>query len=67
MSKLIESLVGSTCDLQVEDGQQISGTTSYNANVLDVDDEWVKFSYTDKKGMVKIKMIRIDQIIQVNL
>lgn len=31
-------------------------------NVLDVDDEWIKISYTEKKGNTKIKIMRIDAI-----
>ncbi len=36
-------------------------------NVIDVDDEWIKISYSDKKKVEKTKIIRIDTIESIEL
>ena len=35
--------------------------------VVDVDEEWVKLSMTDKKGQPKTKLIRIEDIRSIEL
>ena len=35
--------------------------------VVDVDEEWVKLSMTDKKGQTKTKLIRIEDIRSIEL
>ena len=62
MSRLIEELKGKKCKLTDEDGIQ----NAWIYTVLDVDDEWVKVEYNDKKGN-KIEIIRIENIGKVDL
>ena len=45
------------------------GTNNWLVNwlVVDVDEEWVKLSMTDKKGQTKTKLIRIENIRSIEL
>ena len=38
-----------------------------NCLVLDADDEWIKLSHKDKKGVTKIKILRIDLISNIEM
>lgn len=62
MSKIISELVGKKCIITTTDALQFIGDTKVKCNVLDVDDEWIKISYTEKKGNTKIRIMRIDSI-----
>ncbi|MBQ4531553.1 MAG: hypothetical protein IJA36_13245 [Lachnospiraceae bacterium] len=62
MSKIISELIGKKCVITTTDTLQFVGDTKVKCNVLDVDDEWIKISYTEKKGNTKIKIMRIDAI-----
>lgn len=35
--------------------------------ISDVDNDWVKVSYTDKKGVSKIKIIRLESVYDIKL
>ncbi len=63
MSKLISDLIGKKCKITNEDGSQ----NAWIYTVLDVDDEWVKVSYSNKKDEVKTEIIRIDLIKKVDV
>lgn len=67
MSKIISELVGKNCIIETDEALQFVGDTKVKCTVLDVDDEWMKFSYADKKGNVKTKIMRIDKIDGVEL
>ena len=43
------------------------GNNEVTCLVLDVDDEWVKIRYTDKKGKQIVKIVRIESIDEVEL
>ena len=62
MSKIISELVGKKCVITTTDALQFVGDSKVKCDVLDVDDEWIKISYTEKKGNTKVKIIRIDAI-----
>lgn len=62
MSKIISSLVGERCKIKIDEALPFNGSMDVVANVLDVDDEWIKFSFIDKKGVTKIKVLRVDSI-----
>lgn len=62
MSKLISSLVGRTCKLKTEEALLLSGGTELVCQLTDADDEWVQFTYTDKKAGQKTRLMRIDGI-----
>lgn len=62
MSKLISSPVGRTCKLKTEEALLLSGGTELVCQITDADDEWVQFTYTDKKAGQKTRLMRIDGI-----
>lgn len=62
MSKLINDLIGQSCIIESECALSFVGNSDMKCMILDADDEWVKISYTDKKGVEKTKIIRIDSI-----
>lgn len=63
MSKMIKDLIGNRCKLTYDDGSQFA----WIYTILDTDDEWVKVTYEDKKGVSKTQIIRIDTIKKVDL
>lgn len=67
MSRLIESLKGHECIIECDESTLISGKTNVTCQVLDVDDEWVKISFTDKHDKKKTKIIRIENIVSIEL
>ncbi|MPW26920.1 hypothetical protein GC105_14130 [Alkalibaculum sp. M08DMB] len=66
MSKLISDLKGHECVIECKEGL-LDGKTSIECKVLDVDDEWMKISFTTKKGQSKLKVIRIDTIENIEM
>lgn len=67
MSKLISSLVGKTCKLKTDEALLLSGGTELTCQIVDADDEWVQFTYTDKKAGQKIRLLRIDTIESIEI
>lgn len=57
MSKLIDELVGKKCKL---DGYGV-------IEVLAADDEWMKFSYTDKRGNKKTRIERVENLDSIEI
>lgn len=66
MSKIIHDLIGKRCKIQTEEGL-LAGNGDFVCTVLEVDDEWIKYTYTEKKGNIKTKILRIDAIEKVEL
>ena len=65
MSKIIMDLVGKKCKIDFEDS-----FAEYNdevCTVMDADDEWIKFTYKDKKNNVKTEIARINDIDSVEI
>ena len=52
MSKMIQELIGSRCQLMFESG----ATEEYE--IVDVDEEWLKLSRMDKKHQTEILIVR---------
>lgn len=67
MSKLINELVNKECKIKSDSFLHLVGSTEMQCKVLDVDDEWVKVRYTDKKKNLVIKLIRIETIDEVEI
>ena len=69
MSKLFSELTGKTCLLELDD--DLSSTSAPDTDcpvtILDTDEEWVKIRFTDKKGTVKTQMLRLENILHVEL
>lgn len=67
MSKIISDLIGKECAIKTEEALIFAGKAEVSCTVLDVDYEWIKFSYVDKKGVNKIKILRIDSLDNIEL
>ncbi|AFS79611.1 hypothetical protein Curi_c26160 [Gottschalkia acidurici 9a] len=67
MSKLIGELKGKKCLISCDDALLIVGDMNLECEVIDVDDEWIKIRFKDKKGVEKVKIIRIDTIKDIEL
>lgn len=67
MSKIISELVGKTCIIKTDEALSLIGAQTLKCNVLDADDEWIKFTYTDRKQNTKTKILRIDSIDDIEL
>lgn len=66
MSKIIAELVGKKCYLKVRDGY-FEDYDKFVCEILAVDEEWIKFTYLNKKLDVKTRIIRIEEIEHVDL
>ena len=66
MSSIISKLVGEKCKIKAEEPLFL-GSTECDCTVLEADDEWIKISYSDKKGNGKIKILRIESINDIEL
>lgn len=67
MSKLIGDLVDKECVLETDAALQISGSTKLKCHVLDTDEEWIKVEYTDKKNNVVTKLLRVENIDEIEI
>lgn len=67
MSKIIASLLGESCKIETDEALSFNGSTDIVANILEVDDEWIKFYYVDKKSVTKVKILRIDSIDSIEI
>lgn len=67
MSKLINDLVGRECRIKSDDAWEMVGTDAVKCLVMDCDDEWMKVRYTDKKGNIIVKLLRIETVDEVEL
>ncbi len=64
MLKLIPEIVGEKCKLSLIDDYLEPEVV---CEILDADDEWIKIEFTNKKGIVKTKIMRIDSINSIEL
>ena len=67
MSKLINELIGQECLIKSEEALFDMGNIQMKCYIIDVDDEWIKIRFTDKKKIEKTKIIRIDSIENIEL
>lgn len=67
MSKIMAELIGKECKIKTEEALLFAGNNEVKCVVLDVDDEWIKFTYKDKKDVEKTKILRIDALDSVEL
>ena len=67
MSKILTDLINKKCRVISEDGLVIGLTDKVECTILDVDDEWIKVSFIDKKVGEKSHILRIDSIKRVDL
>lgn len=62
MSKMLKELEGTTCKMTIENGLN----AVVNCEVICVDDDWMKIEEISKKGARKPRIIRIDNIVEIN-
>ncbi len=67
MSKLINDLIGKKCIIDCEVIIMSIGKTDIECEVIDVDDEWVKVAFKDKKGATKTNILRVENIKNIEL
>ena len=67
MSKLINELVNTECKIKSDDALQLVGSTEMKCLVLDTDDEWMKVRFTDKKNNQITKLLRIENIDEIEI
>ena len=63
MSRIISELVGKQCKIDCEEDIPCEAVCS----ILDVDEEWVKCSYEDKKAGLQTQIVRIDSIDSIKI
>lgn len=66
MSKIIGELVGKKCKLKIRD-VYFEDYDKLECHILEVDEEWIKFTYINKKKEVKTRIIRIDAVEHVDV
>ena len=59
-SKLLESCVGKSCTLYLD-----SSLSCFSAVIIDVDETWIKFRYTDKKKGNVIKVVKLSRVYEI--
>lgn len=67
LSKLLKDLIGVKCIISCEGALVFIGKSEMECEVLDVDDEWVKITYKDKKDVTKTNIIRIESIDNIEI
>lgn len=67
LSKLLKDLIGVKCIIDCEGAVVFTGKSEMECEVLDVDDEWVKITYKDKKDVTKTNIIRIESIDNIEI
>ena len=67
MSKLLSELINKKCILICGEDILVDNRMEVECTILDVDDEWIKFTFTDKKGFNKTQVNRIEAIESVQI
>lgn len=67
MSKLINELKGYKCKLSFNDVTSLLEDDNQVYEIIDVDDEWVKITFKNKKGVDKRVIVRIETIDRIEL
>lgn len=66
MSKVLSDLINKKCILVTDEGLVLASKRELKSTILDVDEEWIKFTFTDKKGILKTQILRVDSIERVD-
>ena len=67
MSKLISEIIGKECQISLSAHSEWTDIRKYQCYVLDADDDWIKIRLKDKKKGEIIKLIRIEDIDNVEV
>lgn len=66
MSKILSELINKKCILITDTGFEIASKREIECYILDVDDDWIKFNFTDKKGVNKTQILKVEDIERVD-
>lgn len=66
MSKIIMELKNQRCEITFDELFDLS-STKIICDIIDVDEEWIKFRYMNKKEESITKIVRIDKITEVRV
>ena len=53
--------------MSCEGALAIAGKVNFECEIIDVDEEWIKISFTDQKKKLTTKIIRIESIDHIDL
>jgi hypothetical protein len=68
MTKLISDLKGQSCIITCEELDTFTGKkVRIECEICDIDNEWVKVTFVNKKGISKTKIIRLENIYDIEL
>ena len=67
MSDMLNKLVGERCSLQNEDGEYLTGSPDIACDVVDVDGEWIKISFTDRTGKRITRIERVETLCSITV
>lgn len=67
MSKLINDLVNKECKIRSDEALRLVGSTELLCLILDTDDEWIKIQFKDKKKNQITKLLRIENIDEIEV
>lgn len=67
MSKILSELMNKTCIIVSDSCLEISCKREIECTVVDVDDDWIKITFIDKKGIRKTEIFRVETIERVHL
>ena len=67
MSQILAKLKNKKCKLVSDEFLEMKLNREYECTIIDVDDEWLKITLIDKKGINKTHILRIENIERVEL
>lgn len=67
MAKMLVDLKGRDCMIKFEELPMGIASNRVKCNIIDVDEEWIKFTVTNKKGEKVTKITRLEKISEVEI
>lgn len=67
MPRILSELIGKDCIIKTDEAIFFAGNREIKCTIQDTDDEWIKFTYTDKNKVLKTQILRIESIESVGL
>ena len=62
LARMLREHMGSSCELVLSEVGVTAGGMRLSGTVRDVDDEWVLLECSDKKGVTRLKVLRISLV-----
>lgn len=67
MSNMLMELEGCCCSILCDDGEYLTGSADIACEVLAIDEEWIKVSFTDRHGRRVVRIERVDTVERVEI